>query len=134
MRAVGLELAQALRPHGFWYHIGFAAAHLAFRGLDYPFTLALVRCMCCPSSLYTFPQEGAWFGIASEHPPDFEQFCSWGFPPWHSMACAACRRLARPRGFDPMHAVFLRSARRNLGKGHVAKKRQQVKSEAITIA
>ena len=39
-----------------------------------------VRCRCCPSSLYTFPLAGAWLGIASEGFPDFEQFCTSGFP------------------------------------------------------
>lgn len=56
---------------------GFQASQVV---LVYPFTLALVRCRCCPSSLYTFPLAGARLGIASEGFPDFEQFCSWGFP------------------------------------------------------
>ena len=80
VRAAGLEPAQALRPHGFSYHFGFRRRPPGVRGLDYPFTLAFVRCRCCPSSLYTFPLTEAWLGIASEGFPDFEQFCSQGFP------------------------------------------------------
>ena len=39
-----------------------------------------MSCRRRPSSLYTFPLAEAWLGIASEGFPDFEQFCSKGFP------------------------------------------------------
>ncbi len=80
VRAAGLEPAQAFRPHGFSYHFGFRRRPSDVRGLDYPFTLAVTRFRCCPSSLYTFPLAEAWLGIASEGFPDFEQFCTQGFP------------------------------------------------------
>src|SRR6266436_2317915 len=79
VRAAGLEPAQAFRPHGFSYHFGFRRRHLAFVVWTIPSPWRS-RCRCCPSSLYTFPLAGAWLGIASEGFPDFEQFCTQGFP------------------------------------------------------
>jgi len=64
VRAAGIEPAQALRPYGFSYHFGFHRRREGVCGLDYPFTVARERGRCCPSSLYTFPRERAWLGIA----------------------------------------------------------------------
>lgn len=70
------------RPYGptdFLTTSAFAAAiWRSWSGLS--LHLGDVRCRCCPSSLYTFPLAGAWLGIASEGFPDFEQFCTQGFP------------------------------------------------------
>jgi hypothetical protein len=49
------------------------------RGLDYPFTLAAGR-RCCPSSLYTFPSPGLARDYHLKGFPEFEQFCTLGFP------------------------------------------------------
>jgi len=54
-------------------------------GLDYPFTSRILfRLRCCPSSLYTFPSEEPPKGLARDRHvtgfPEFEQFCTAGFP------------------------------------------------------
>ena len=79
VRAAGLEPAQTLRSHGFSYHFGFRRRHSAFVVWTIP-SPWLVSCRCRPSSLYTFLLAEAWLGIASEGFPEFEQFCSKGFP------------------------------------------------------
>ena len=87
MRAGGLEPPRPVRVCGFSYHFGFRRLGSRVRGLDYPFTIPRERFRCCPSSLYTFPENiRAWLGIAIQGFPDFEQFYSAGFPDGHSIS------------------------------------------------
>jgi hypothetical protein len=88
----GTRTLTGLPPTDFRTNYGFrrsrrsASAQRRICGLDYPFTVAFakhgVRLRCCPSSLYTFSPFGSlardchFTGF-----PDFEQFCTDGFPP-----------------------------------------------------
>jgi hypothetical protein len=57
VRAEGLEPSRAVKPCGFSYHFGFRRLAKRVRGLDYPFTTPPHGGLrCCPSSLYTFPE------------------------------------------------------------------------------
>jgi hypothetical protein len=100
VRAEGLEPSRTFKPCGFSYHFGFRRPARRVRGLDYPFTIPPRGGLrCCPSSLYTFPQNiRAWLGIAIQGFPDFEQFCSAGFPGGHSifLKSAASADFATP--------------------------------------
>src|SRR6185503_10190171 len=92
VRAEGLESSRALRPNGFSYpSTAFAAPAVLPQGLGsglslhrFPDTFPVFR--CCPSSLYTFPTESYLLrlGLARDRHvtgfPDFEQFCTAGFP------------------------------------------------------
>ena len=75
-----------LAPNGFSYLLRLSppdpARGRAGRvwGLDYPFTVALGGFRCCPSSLYTFPFPGLARDCHLTGFPDFEQFCTAGFP------------------------------------------------------
>jgi hypothetical protein len=75
-RASGVDFAREIdgwcgrgdsNPHPltgsrFSYHFDFRRRLVGVRGLDYPFAIAFGR-RRRPSSLYTFPQAGAWLGI-----------------------------------------------------------------------
>ena len=82
-----------LSPSGFSYQLRLSPPRRGVRhtrrvcGLDYPFTLprkGRPRVRCCPSSLYTFPAGAAGPGLARDCHltgfPEFEQFCTAGFP------------------------------------------------------
>jgi hypothetical protein len=64
------------------------------RGLDYPFAIA-ASLRRRPSSLYTFPKRGLardWRGCCPCAFPEFERFCSAGFPAGTPIeVCCVCR-------------------------------------------
>jgi hypothetical protein len=88
VRAGGLEPPRPIKVCGFSYHFGCRRAAHRVRGLDYPFTippyggLGAARLVSIPSRF------GAWLGIAIQGFPDFEQFCTAGFPGGHSIPYA----------------------------------------------
>ena len=86
VRAEGLEPSRTLRSNGFSYPAtAFAAAH-RFRngvwGLDYPFTISVEDLGA--ARLVSTPSRPIGLGLARDRHvtgfPDFEQFCTAGFP------------------------------------------------------
>ena len=90
VRAAGLEPAQRFLAEGFSYQLRLSPPRLgAFArrrvcGLDYTFILGAfapldaARLVSTPSHRQL--GRGAWLGIASKGFPEFEQFCTLGFP------------------------------------------------------
>src|SRR5260221_9317398 len=105
----GARTRTPLREADFRTTSAFAAASSlclpgGVRGLDYPFALARKSLRRRPSSLYTFPWDRAWLGIGLGAFPEFERFCSAGFPAGTPIeVCCVCRfrhvRTCRPRGW-----------------------------------
>ena len=83
VRAEGLEPSRALRPNGFSYHLRLSPPPFGVCGLDYPFTVAFAvgaaRLVSTPSRRNRSSLR-AWLGIAISGFPEFEQFCTAGFP------------------------------------------------------
>ena len=72
---------QGLTPDGFSYHFGFHRRLKAFVVWTIPSPcFGEPKGRCCPSSLYTFPRGGLARDRHFTGFPEFEQFCTGGFP------------------------------------------------------
>jgi hypothetical protein len=110
VRTAGLEPALSCKKQIF-IPLRLSPPPLGVRGLDCPFTMAISGVRCHPSSLYTFPQPGAWLGIGLGRLsplafPDFERFYSADFPAGTpiKVCCVYRFRHVRTSGFVPHHA------------------------------
>ena len=117
VRAAGLEPAQPIsEPTDFLTSYGFRRRQYGVCGLDYPFTLAFAlgaaRLVSTPSRCR------AWLGIAISGSPDFEQFCTSGFPEGTQIESSPLRLPIPPRPHPiPSTAIPPASARRNRQDG-----------------
>jgi hypothetical protein len=107
VRTAGLEPALSYKKQIF-VPLRLSPPPLGVRGLDCPFTVAISGVRCHPSSLYTFPQPGAWLGIGLGRLsplafPDFERFYSADFPAGTpiKVCCVYRFRHVRISGFVP---------------------------------
>jgi hypothetical protein len=114
VRTAGLEPALSFKKQIF-IPLRLSPPPFSVRGLDCPFTMAISGVRCHPSSLYTFPQPGAWLGIGLGHLsplafPDFERFYSADFPTGTpiKVCCVYRFRHVRTSGFVP-HRVHSRN-------------------------
>ena len=97
VRAAGIEPAQAFRPYGFSYPLRLSPPRNRVWGLDYPFAVAAglsTRRALGAARLVSTPSRRnrrAWLGIATFGGfPEFERFCTAGFPDGHSIFQVRC--------------------------------------------